>query len=378
MVIERSFEVVTVVPPDVVLDILSDMELNIPMWSIYESMEPISDNEAYVTLRISGSTYRLRMRLRRERNRVVIEGRGPITMNMVITVERRGAGTIISGKVTVKAGFFRERILAPGIAAFIDDTKNKVMFQLPMIAEVYKERRKPAAKPAPTPATGGRPAPAARPARTTPSPAPKPAPAPTPKPAATPAPSRQQAVTAGGSPPKPSGRTPATPSKASAPQRVSRPQPKAVEATRQPAKPAPAQARREVKPKPAPPAKAPAAGIEVAEDPSKLADEVTLGMILLKSELVDAGRIEANGDEIMRVVAKKYSEVGGGTVYINLRSSDRKVNVKFLIKDSKIIGVRVDTDGETVNGKEALAKILGLRGFKGHIYVFKVPEGVVA
>ncbi len=350
MVIERSFEVITVVPPEVVLDILSDMELNIPMWSIYESMEPISDNEAYVTLRISGSTYRLRMRLRRERNRVVIEGRGPITMNMVITVERRGAGTIISGKVTVRAGFFRERILAPGIAAFIDDTKNKVMFQLPMIAEVYKERRK--AAPA---VSRGRPAPAASPA----TPTLKPASAPAPKP--------------------PAIRSPAPAPKAPARQEVSRPQPKPAEATARRVGRASTQAVRARPPKEvraAPPSrpKAPSGGLGVADDPSKLADEVTLGMILLKSELVDAGKVEAKGDEVLKLVARKYGEVGGGTVYINLRSSDRKVNMKFLIKDSKIIGVRVDADGKTLNGRDALNTILNLREFKGHIYVFRVPK----
>ncbi len=331
MVIERSFEVVTVVPPEDVLEILSDLELSIPMWSIYESMELINDNEAYVTLRISGSTYRLRIRLRRERNRIRIEGTGPITLVIVINVERRGAGTIISGKVTVKAGFFKERILAPGIAAFIDDTKNKIMFQLPMIAEVYKERRKATEKP----------------------PAQK---------------SREEIEEVK----KPGIRPPA-------------PQPKQTSIP----------VRREVKPQPkkAPKPKETPKKVEretlvhgstktpvqvsIIENPSKLGDELVLGMILLKSELIDTVKVSMSGEEILNQVSRKYSNIKEDTLYINVRSSDGKINIKFLIEKGTLTGVRVDLQDKSLNGKEALEYIMKLPKVEGRMYIFKVPPDVI-
>ncbi len=335
MVIERSFEVVTVVPPEDVLEILSDLELSIPMWSIYESMELISDNEAYVTLRISGSTYRLRLRLRRERNRIVIEGTGPIALTIVINVERRGAGTIISGKVTVKAGFFRERILAPGIAAFIDDTKNKVMFQLPMIAEVYRERKKGMEKP----------------------------------------PVREE---------KPREKV----------EEVKKPEVK--ELAPQPEQP-PQLAEHEVKPQPkeirkheeAPkkveereevpalkPAKVPSR-INIRANPDKLGDELVLGMILLRSELIDTIKVSLSGEEVLNQVSRKYSDLKEDVLYINIRSSDGKINMKFLIEKEVLTGVRVDLQDRVLNGREALEHIMSLPKVEGRMYIFKVPPGVV-
>ncbi len=327
MVIERSFEVVTVVPPEDVLEILSDLELSIPMWSIYESMELINDNEAYVTLRISGSTYRLRLRLRRERNRIIIEGTGPITLTIVINVERRGAGTIISGKVVVKAGFFKERILAPGIAAFIDDTKNKVMFQLPMIAEVYRERKKAVEKPSVKKE----------------------------KPKEKVEEVKKSEV------------------KVSAPiQREVKPQPKEVRRYEE----APEKVK-ERKEAPAPkPTKVPAR-INIKANPDKLGDELVLGMILLKSELIDTVRISLSGEEILNQVSRKYSDLKEDVLYINIRSPDGKINMKFLIEKGALTGVRVDLQDRVLNGKEALEHIMNLPKIEGRMYIFKVPPGVV-
>ncbi len=328
MVIERSFEVVTVVPPEDVLEILSDLELSIPMWSIYESMELISDNEAYVTLRISGSTYRLRLRLRRERNRIVIEGTGPITLTIVINVERRGAGTIISGKVTVKAGFFRERILAPGIAAFIDDTKNKVMFQLPMIAEVYKERKKILEKPREK--VEGVKKPEVK------------APAPQPK-----------------QPPQPA-------------EREVKPRPEEIRGYEE--APKKVEEREEV---PAPkPAKVPTR-VNIIANPDKLGDELVLGMILLKSELIDTTKVSLSGEEVLNQVSRKYSDLKEDVLYINIRSSDGKINMKFLIEKGVLTGVRADLQDRVLNGKEALEHIMSLPKVEGRMYIFKVPPSAV-
>ena len=326
MVIERSFEVVTVVPPEDVLEILSDLELSIPMWSIYESMELINDNEAYVTLRISGSTYRLRLRLRRERNRIIIEGSGPITLTIVINVERRGAGTIISGKVVVRAGFFKERILAPGIAAFIDDTKNKIMFQLPMIAEVYRERRKVVGKPS------GEEKPEKKIEEVKEKEVRKLAPQP---------------------------RQPQTPVRQEA-KSVSKETPRKLEEKK-------VSVREPVK----------VLKMNITENPDKLADELVLGMILLKSELIDTIRLSVSGEELLNQVSRRYSDLKESTLYINVRSSDRKVNIKFLIENGTLTGVRVDLQEKSLNGKEALEHIISMPKVDGRMYIFKVPPGVI-
>jgi len=319
MVIERSFEVVTVVPPEDVLEILSDLELSIPMWSIYESMELINDNEAYVTLRISGSTYRLRLRLRRERNRIVIEGTGPITLTIIINVERRGAGTIISGRVTVKAGFFKERILAPGIAAFIDDTKNKIMFQLPMIAEVYRERRK------------------------------------------------------------------AKVTEKTVEERPEKVKAKKMEVTEVMPKPSPSlQTKQEIKPKETRKERgeekvlAPKAlRMNITANPDKLSDELVLGMILLKSELIDTVRLSVSGEEVLNQVSRKYGDLMENILYINIRSSDGKINMKFLIENGTLTGVRVDLPDGSLNGKKALEHVMSLPKVEGRMYVFKVPPNIL-
>ncbi len=327
MVIERSFEVVTVVPPEDALEILSDLELSIPMWSIYESMELINDNEAYVTLRISGSTYRLRLRLRRERNRIIVEGSGPITLTIVINVEKRGAGTIISGKVVVRAGFFKERILAPGIAAFIDDTKNKIMFQLPMIAEVYRERRKFAEGP-PTEEKLRKKVEEVKEKEEVRGPAPQ-------------------------------------------PEQLSTPVKQEVKPLR---KEAPKKLIEEKVPTPKP---AEALRINITENPDKLSDELVLGMILLKSELIDTVRLNVSGEELLSQVSKKYSDLKENILYVNIRSSDRKTNLKFLIENGTLTGVRVDLQDRSLNGKEALEHIISIPKVEGRMYVFKVPPGAV-
>ncbi len=319
MVIERSFEVVTVVPPEDVLEILSDLELSIPMWSIYESMELINDNEAYVTLRISGSTYRLRLRLRRERNRIIIEGAGPIALTIVINVERRGAGTIISGKVVVKAGFFKERILAPGITAFIDDTKNKIMFQLPMIAEVYRERKKVMEK---TPVEKEKP--------------------------------REKV------------------------KEVKKPEVKAPAPTQREVKPQPKEVRKyEEAPEKVRERKEAPARINIRANPDKLGDELILGMILLRSELIDTTKVSLSGEEVLNQVSRKYGDLKEDILYMNIRSSDRKINMKFLIEKGTLTGVRVDLQDRALNGKEALEHIMSLPKVEGRMYVFKVPPGAV-
>ena len=145
MPIERSFEALTPVPPDEVFEVFSNIQTYIPLWSIYESMRLEAQNEAEATLRISGSVYKLRMKLTAQSIRasrtVVIDGKGSIYFHLRLNIEPREIGSIVTGRIYVKAGFFKERILSPGITDFLEDFKNKIMFQLPSIAEVIRRRK---------------------------------------------------------------------------------------------------------------------------------------------------------------------------------------------------------------------------------------------
>ncbi len=145
MPIERSFEALTPVPPEEVYEVFSDLESHIPLWSTYESIRMVSENEAEVALRISGNVYNLKAKLATEERRgskvVTVECRGQIYLHLRLVIEPRGIGSLVSGRLYFKAGFLRERILSPAIASFIEDLKNKIMFQLPSIAEVIRRRK---------------------------------------------------------------------------------------------------------------------------------------------------------------------------------------------------------------------------------------------
>ena len=317
MPIERSFEALTPVPPEEVFEVFSDIQTHIPLWSIYESMRLESPNEAEVTLRISGSIYKLRMKLtsqtRRASRTVFVDGKGSIYFHMRLNIEPRGIGSIVTGRIYVKAGFFRERILSPGITEFLDDLKNKIMFQLPAIAEVIRRRKKELKAEA---------------AATTSAPkatAPK----------VPPSPAKQQAK-AKLKQPKPS------------------PRPKPVQ------KPAPKQ--KEL----------------IAKNPDALSDEITVGMIVLKAELIKVEKFSGDWKKVIDFAKSVLKEVGEKKpLYIRFKTDE--TDIKLLIKEGKVIGVRVDLpNGKTLNGDKALAHLKDAKGFSGRTYVFSVPEEALA
>ncbi|RLG78747.1 MAG: hypothetical protein DRO10_02255 [Thermoprotei archaeon] len=348
MTIERSFEVITAIPPDDVFEILGRLDMHIPLWSIYESMNQISENEAEVTVRIAGAIYKLKIKMTTVEGKasktVSIEGQGQIYFHLKLTIEKRGTGSLVTGFVTVKGGFFRERVLSSGVTTFIDDLKNKIMFQIPSIVEALK--RKKAVREMVTPPATPKAAEASKAEEKAPEEvkppkkpeAPAPAPAPTPKKEVKeekPAPS-------------------ATPT----------PKPEAKE-------------KKEEKPKKPPKKKH--EGLTIPENPEALSDEVTLGMILLKSEMIDIKDHKGSGKEVEKLLEAVWTEhKDKGILYINVRTKD-KLNMKFLIKGRDVIGVRLDHPDEgTINGKEALKKIKDVKTIQGKVYIFKVPPEVLA
>ncbi|MCD6323995.1 MAG: SRPBCC family protein [Desulfurococcales archaeon] len=310
MPIERSFEALTPVPPDEVYEVFSDLQSHIPLWSTYESIRMVGDNEAEVTLRISGNVYNLKAKLTTEERRtskvVVVECRGQIYLHLRLTIEPRGIGSLVTGRIYLKAGFLRERILSPAITSFIDDLKNKIMFQLPSIAEVIRRRK--VAKQAVAEAA-------------------------TPKPSEAPA------------QPKPPEKPP-----------VKKPVPKPER------KPEAAQK---------PEAKA-ETGLPIQENPDLLADTVSVGMILLRSELVAVDSFEGGWKDFESLLMKYVRQFKGEDLYVRLKAGS--ADIKVLIKEGKVVGLRIESGGEAVNGAEALERIKESGKLKGKAYVFKVPK----
>lgn len=309
LVIERRFEIVTATPPDKVIEILMDPELLLPLWSIYESMELKGKNTADAVIRLAGTNYTVKVTISstttgKGGGSVKVVAQGQVNISMTFNIEPKGLGSLVSCQLVVRAGFFRERLIAPSIATFMDDLKNKLVFQLPSMAEAVKARVPTPAKPTPPeikPIVEEKPAPP---------------------------------------PPKVEKERPAPP---------------------KPAKP------------PAP--SKPREGIILLEDPRALEDEVTVGLILLKSELVETYKINIPSDKLIDELDKlrsKYKEV---PIYVNIRGDDK--SVKILLIKNEVKGVRIDlSDGRSLNGVEALKEMNKDESVKGRVYVFKIPPNV--
>lgn len=321
MVIRRTFEVMTLAPPDTVAEILRDMEMHLPLWSIFESMNKLNENEAQVRLRIAGALYDARVKLehtpRGKAHLIKVTVQGQVNFTLTYEIMPRGMGSIISGNMVFRAGFLRERLLGASMVAFIDDLKNKLIFQLPSIAEAIRSRK--AAK--------------APPRRPTLQPAIR---QPTLTPAVTPTKEEKSEAT------KVAEARPAAPAKAG--------EEKAIET----------------------------GGLTVVDNPSALEDPVILGSIILKASLERTERITASGSELLSKLSELLGDIAKkGAVYANLRTE--KINIKVLIKKGEVIGIRVEEpDKPPINGREAMKKLGELGELSGRLYVFSVPEEVIS
>ena len=156
------------------------------------------------------------------------------------------------------------------------------------------------------------------------------------------------------------------------------PAPAPTKPTRPEVKEVVAEAKPEAKPPAAPPA---VMAPEVAEDPRALEDEVLLSMLMLKSELITTVRVEALGKDLLKYINEAVSQhvrnFQQEYVYVSVRTPEK--HVRLLYSKGKLIGVRVDlADGTVVNGKEAVANLLGSEeAIKARAYVFRVPEDII-
>ncbi|MCD6428214.1 MAG: hypothetical protein J7L12_01190 [Desulfurococcales archaeon] len=140
MVLDYYFEVSTYVKPTDVIEVLSNPTIILPLWSIYEALlEVKSLDEFTVKLNIAGTSFTVKFRLRkiteRDKTTITLIGMGSISIRVILRVEPREAGSVIKCRISVRAGFFRERSISGIISSFVEDLKNKFIFQLPLLVE---------------------------------------------------------------------------------------------------------------------------------------------------------------------------------------------------------------------------------------------------
>ena len=140
MVLDYYFEVSTHMKPTDVVELLSNPTILLPLWSIYEELTEIKGLDEFITkLNIAGTSFLVKFKLKKtiRENKTVITliGTGPVSMRIILRVEPRDAGSAIKCRVSIRAGFFRERTISGFINSFVEDFKNKLTFQLPLLIE---------------------------------------------------------------------------------------------------------------------------------------------------------------------------------------------------------------------------------------------------
>ena len=146
MTIVRSFEAVIPLSPDDALLVLGDLRLHLSLWSFSEvyvdKIHEIRDNEGVIDLVIGDTTNRLNIKLKitstNEVKVIELEGQGDIYMFLRIDVGIRGLFTLLTGRLTVKSSFFKERRIEGALVKFLDNLRRKMVYELPLIVEPLK------------------------------------------------------------------------------------------------------------------------------------------------------------------------------------------------------------------------------------------------
>ncbi len=316
MVIIKNFEVVVPAHTDAVFNVLTDIAMHLSLWSIYDSLQSINKNEAVVNLRIAGSLYVIRLKIRTEivgETRVVdFEGQGDLYLSLRLTLMARGMYTVITGRFLVKSSFFRERILSSALHSFIEDYRRKLMIELPLMVEVLTKKE--AVKPL-------------------------------------------KEGTAEVLLPEPS-----KPGSPTFEEKFA-----GTSVAVKPMLPAPPEVVKEE------------AKVQIVEDPRALEDELKLSVLLLKSKLSLTKRIKCTAVEVLNEAWKIRDETKMLILFISTSSIEGH-KIRLLFKDKALIGVRLElSDGTFFNGKEALNKIRELtNNVEWRMYVYEVPPEVAS
>ena len=140
MVLEYYFEVTAHMKPADVVELLSNPTTLLPLWSIYEEITEIKGLDEFTAkLNIAGSSFLVKFKLtkstREQSSTITLIGTGTISMRMVLRVEPKDTGSLVRCRINIRAGFFRERSISSFMKSFVDDFRNKLIFQLPMLID---------------------------------------------------------------------------------------------------------------------------------------------------------------------------------------------------------------------------------------------------
>lgn len=146
MTIVKSFEAVIPLSPEDVMLVLGDLRLYLSLWSFSEvyvnKIHEIKDSEGVIDLVIGDTTNRLNIKLKvtsaNEVKIIELEGQGDIYLLLRLDVGVRGLFTILTGRLTVKSSFFKERRVEGALVKFLDNLRRKMIYELPAIVEPLK------------------------------------------------------------------------------------------------------------------------------------------------------------------------------------------------------------------------------------------------
>lgn len=116
------------------------------------------------------------------------------------------------------------------------------------------------------------------------------------------------------------------------------------------------------------------AGVNLAENPAILEDDILLSNLILKSQILRTVREEVSGLELLKRLNEIYSETKLGALYV-LAADTENNKVRILIRDGITVGVRFESiDGTVINGVEAVKKLREVGKKTWRITTYSVPE----
>ncbi|MEO3992711.1 MAG: hypothetical protein QN229_00105 [Desulfurococcaceae archaeon TW002] len=173
MTIIRSFEAAIPLSPDDVMLVLGDLRLYLGLWSFNEvyvdKIHEIRDNEGIIDLVIGDTINRLNIKLKitstNEVKIIELESQGDIYLLFRLDVSVRGLFTLLTGRLTVKSSFFKERRIESALVKFLDNLRRKMMYELPLMVEPLKRGKAAQPQPPQPAAELAKPAPAVTPTK---------------------------------------------------------------------------------------------------------------------------------------------------------------------------------------------------------------------
>ncbi|MEM2020879.1 MAG: hypothetical protein QXP80_01465 [Zestosphaera sp.] len=144
-------------PLDDVMIILGDLRLHLSLWSfseVYvETIHKMQDNEGEIDLKIGGVRNKLGIKLKTTKvgdaQVIELEGQGDVYLLFKLDIVTRGLFTLLTGRLTVKSSFLKERRIEDSLGRFIENLRRKLIYELPALVEPLKKEKEKVEAPQP-------------------------------------------------------------------------------------------------------------------------------------------------------------------------------------------------------------------------------------